>query len=254
MDHGGNQVTQQGQASTLWVPPLEKGGKDMQFVVSDGWRVAFPGAAAGILVMHGVANPPHHPAVTEHIRKVEEAVRARFRGVEPGSLAALPVLQAYQAHYGKFRKNYHVRLQLESVVYKGKPLASNGALVEAMFAAEINNLFLTAGHDLNALVGPVTLAVSRGGEPYTGISGQERVLKAGDMMMHDEMGIISNVIYGPDHRTRLTPDTHEVLFTVYAPAGIEVSAVRQHLEEIAANVQLITPTAAVDALDVYSAL
>ena len=29
-------------------------------VVSEGWRTAWPGAAAGVLVMRGVGNPQRH--------------------------------------------------------------------------------------------------------------------------------------------------------------------------------------------------
>ncbi len=225
----------------------------MEFTVTDAWRWAFPGAVVGALVMQGVANPPHHPPMEEHVQRVEAAIRARFAGARAADLADLPQLLAYRAYYKRFGKTYHVQLQLESVVIKGKPLARPGALVEAMFAAELHNLLLTAGHDLDVLAGAVTVDISRGGERYVGIGGQEQVLKPGDMMMQDGRGIISSILYGPDRRTRLTAETRRSLFTVYAPAGIGAAAVRQHLEEIAANVRLIAPEAVTVSLETHTA-
>ena len=75
------------------------------------------------------------------------------------------------------------------------------------------------------------------------MNGSERALTAGDMMMVDGSGIISSVLHGPDRRTRITPQTGEVLFGVYAPAGVGENAVRDHLEDIRANVLLVAPEA-----------
>jgi DNA/RNA-binding domain of Phe-tRNA-synthetase-like protein len=122
-----------------------------------------------------------------------------------------------------------------------------------MFMAELKNLLLTAGHDLEAIQLPVRLDVSTGSERYILLNGQEQVLKPGDMMMADEQGIISSVLYGPDRRTRITPDTRRVLFAVYAPAGIGEQAVRQHLQDIQTDVMLVAPDAEVESLEVYVA-
>jgi DNA/RNA-binding domain of Phe-tRNA-synthetase-like protein len=225
----------------------------MGLVIADGWRKAFPGAVVGALAMHGVANPPEHPALRKRVQEVEAAILGRFVGVQPSDLASVSVIQAYRAHYKRFDKTYHVELQLESLLFKGKPLQSPTALVEAMFAAEVNNLLLTAGHDLDTVKGAVTVDASRGDERYIAMGGRQQVLKPGDMMMRDMMGIISCVLYGPDHRTRLTPDTKRALFTVYAPAGVGQEVVQRHLEEIAANVRLIAPQATVESLETYAA-
>jgi DNA/RNA-binding domain of Phe-tRNA-synthetase-like protein len=70
------------------------------------------------------------------------------------------------------------------------------------------------------------------------------------MMIADAQGVISSVLYGPDCRTRITPHTRRVLFTVYAPPGIGKRAVHEHLHDIEANVLLIAPQAEVEVLEV----
>jgi DNA/RNA-binding domain of Phe-tRNA-synthetase-like protein len=201
--------------------------------------------------MHAVDNPPHHAALDEHKTLLEKQLRERFAGQDRAEIGKLPVLQAYEAYYRRFNKTYHVQLQLESIVFKGKAIPSVAALVEAMFMAEVNNLLLTAGHDLDTLQLPVTLDVSRGGERYTLLQGQEQELKAGDMFMADRAGIISSILYGPDQRTQIQAHTRNVMFTVYAPAGIQEEVIIGHLQEIQRNVLLVSPRAQVGMMKVF---
>ncbi len=221
------------------------------FTVSEAWKRDYPEAAVGVLAMGDVANPASHPAMDRVKGELEEQIRARFASRE--ELRALDRLQAYRTYYKRFKKTYHVQLQLESVAFKGKSIPRVAALVEAMFTAELKNLLLTAGHDLDVVEPPVTLDVSRGSERYVRINGQEQQLKTGDMFICDTKGVLSSVIYGPDQRTRIQPVTNRVLFTVYAPAGIAAGAVWQHLQDMEAYVRLIAPKAETELLQVYEA-
>jgi len=221
------------------------------FTVSEEWKTAYPGAAIGILTMRDVVNPQRHTALEKRKEELERDLLSRYAGYDKARLKALAVLEAYNAYYRKFKKTYHVQLQLESVVFKGKSIPSVSALVEAMFVAELKNLLLTAGHDLAAVHKPVGVDVAEGSERYIRLNGQEQQLKPGDMMIADAQGVISSVLYGPDQRTRITEGTQQVLFTVYAPPGIGEEAVGEHLGDIAANVLLVAPQAQVETLKVY---
>jgi DNA/RNA-binding domain of Phe-tRNA-synthetase-like protein len=221
------------------------------FTVSPAWKTTYPGAAVGVLAMRDVANPERHAALDKRKEELEAELRSRFSGYDRAALKALPTIQAYNAYYKQFKKTYHVQLQLESVVLKGKTIPSGAALVEAMFMAELKNLLLTAGHDLETLHKPVGIDVADGSERYVRINGQEQVLKLGDMMITDAQGIMSSVVYGPDRRTQIRPETSQVLFTVYAPPGIGQEAVHEHLRDIQANVLLVAPKAETASLQVY---
>jgi len=117
--------------------------------------------------------------------------------------------------------------------------------------AELKNLLLTAGHDLEAIDMPIKLDVASGKEKYTLLNGQEKELLPGDMVISDLKGIISSIIYGPDQRTRIKPNTQEVLFTVYAPPGIEKFKVFQHLQDIQNYVHIIAAESEVELVKVY---
>jgi DNA/RNA-binding domain of Phe-tRNA-synthetase-like protein len=212
-------------------------------VATDAWKSAFPGAVAGVLVMTGVDNPEQSPALEVHTRELEEALRVRAAQLGADGVGSEPGVRAYVDYYRAHGKTYHVKAQWESVAVKRKPVPRRAALVEAMFMAELSNLILTAGHDLAALALPVRVDVTREDDGYVLMNGSERTLTAGDMMMVDGSGIISSVLQGPDRRTRITTETEEVLFAVYAPAGIGENAVREHLEDIRANVLLLAPEA-----------
>lgn len=221
--------------------------------ISEEWKSAYPGARVGFLALRNVANPEQHGELKLRKAALEAGLRARFEGAGREALRALPTMQAYSAYYNRFKKTYHVLLQLESVALKGRPLPSVAALVEAMFMAELQNGLLTAGHDLAAVQGPVLVSVATGEETYTLLNGRVETLKPGDMAMADDLGVISSILYGPDARTQLVPGTRSALFAVYAPPGIETQAVRRHLRDIYETVRVFAPGAVQLSLDVFEA-
>jgi DNA/RNA-binding domain of Phe-tRNA-synthetase-like protein len=222
------------------------------FEVTTAWKSAFPGAHVGVLVMKEVSNPAQHPELERMKGELEAELRSQFSGQDRAALSSHPILQAYNNHYKRFKKSYHVQLQLESIVSKGKSIPSVSALVEAMFMAEMKNLLLTAGHDLDIVQLPLMLDVSKGTESYILMRGEEQLLKPGDMMISDQVGIISDVIYGPDRRSQITADTRNAVFTTYAPQGIEEQAVEKHLQDIRDFILVFAPQAKVEMLKVFS--
>jgi DNA/RNA-binding domain of Phe-tRNA-synthetase-like protein len=221
------------------------------FEVTSAWKTTYPEALAGVLVMRAVSNPSHHPELESKKAGLEEKLRVQFSGLDRVALASHPVLQAYGGYYRQFKKTYHIQLQLESIVLKGKSIPRVAALVESMFMAEMQDMVLTAGHDLDRLQLPLTLDVANGTEGYTLLRGEEQTLKPGDMMIRDQSGVISSIIYGPDQRTQITPDTRNVIFTVYAPPGVDEQTVVGHLQHIQENVMVFAPQAQVELFRVY---
>jgi len=200
--------------------------------------------------MRNVSNPAHHAELEKQKAELEEQLRAQFVRQDRAALARHPVLKVYEEYYKGFKKTYHVQLQLESILLKGKSIPDVASLVECMFMAEVKNLLLTAGHDLDKLQLPLTLDVTQGTETYTVMRGSEQIVKAGDMTISDKAGIISNIIYGPDQRTQISESTRNVVFTVYAPAGIGEDLIQQHLGDMRDYVLVIAPDAEVEILEV----
>jgi DNA/RNA-binding domain of Phe-tRNA-synthetase-like protein len=220
-------------------------------MISDEVKKVYPEAFMGILVMKNVCNSKKHKGLDRCALELENSLRKNFTGLDRVDLKNIEPLKTYNNYYKKFKKTYHVLLQLESIVFKNKSIPKVAPLVEVMFMAELKNLLLTAGHDLDALDLPIKLDVSSGGEKYVQISGQEKELIYNDMMVSDSKGIISSIIYGPDQRTQIKPSTRNVLFVVYAPPGIEKFKVFQHLQDIQNYIHIIAPESEIELLKVY---
>ncbi|MEP7189570.1 MAG: phenylalanine--tRNA ligase beta subunit-related protein [Roseiflexaceae bacterium] len=224
-----------------------------QIDVTDRWHTIFPGGRVGLLLIGNVDNTPRVTPLDQRKRAIESHLRDTFAGFSRTDLLELATLQAYRTYYKKFGKTYHVQLQLESVVHNGKSLPNVSPLVDANFAAELETLVLTAGHDADLLEAPLTIDATHGGETFTQLNGSARSLKPHDMMMSDNKGIICTIIYGQDARTPISPRTRRALYVAYAPAGISGAMVQRQLDCIHENILLAAPEAEVEMLKVVSA-
>lgn len=210
------------------------------------WRAAHPGACIGLLELSGVANDGSCPILDGRKRAIEAGLRARYEGFTRPDFLALPVMAAYSAYYKRFNKTYHVQLQVESIVLKGRNLPSVSPAVDANFMAEVETLVLTAGHDVATLHGPIVMDVSREGDRIKQMSGALKDLRPGDMIMRDAQGICCSIIYGQDDRSPITAQSTHILYVAYAPAGVGAPDVERQLSSIEENVRLCSPALVVE--------
>jgi DNA/RNA-binding domain of Phe-tRNA-synthetase-like protein len=211
-----------------------------------GWGIAHPGAALGILELSGIDNLHPSSRLDALKRETEARLRERFHGFTRQDFLALPAMQAYERYYKRFEKTYHVQLQVESIVLKGKNLPNVSPLVDANFTAEVVTLVLTAGHDVLKLDGPVVMDVSIESDQMILMNGSPKTIRAGDMIMRDASGICCSIIYGQDNRSPITAETTHVLYVAYAPAGIPVELVDSQLRKIEENIRLFSETVVVE--------
>lgn len=224
----------------------------LDITASERVAAVYPDAVLGALAMRNLHNPAEHADLAAAKLNLEQALRAQFGGLSRAELRATPVLDAYARYYRSFGNTYHVQLQLESVVSKGRPIPNVAALVETMFMAELKNQLLTAAHDLETVQPPLRFDVAGDDPPgYTTFTGRETTLKPGDIYQADAGGVICSILYGQDQRTRVTPETTAALYIVYAPPGIGRALVEQHLHDIQSYARLIAPDAVTELLATY---
>lgn len=210
------------------------------------WSAAYPGAVIGLLELAGVENTLPAPRLDQHKRETEARLRKDFAGFNRQDFLNHPVMAAYERYYKRFDKTYHVQLQVESIVFKGKHLPAASPLVDANFAAEVDTFVLTAGHDAAELVEPVFIDVSRAGDELKPMNGPTKLIRAGDMVMRDGCGVCCTILYGQDNRSPITVKTRRVLYVAYAPAGVPVEAVEAQLRQIEQNIRLFESRARVE--------
>ena len=211
---------------------------------TDEWKSAHPSVVIGLLEVSRVTNNhASSPTLDDRKREVESRLRAKYKDFSRQDFLSIPAMAAYQKYYKRFSKTYHVLLQLESIVLKGKSLPNVSPLVDANFTAEVETLALTAGHDVSKLSGSIVMDVARAGDQFTQMGGAVKSALVGDMVMRDEFGMCCSIIHGQDERSPITPETTHALYVVYAPAGVPVEAVQTQLQKIEEHIRLFSPEA-----------
>jgi DNA/RNA-binding domain of Phe-tRNA-synthetase-like protein len=211
----------------------------MDLQATPRFRAAYPDGTFGALVVRNCTNRPHADALDREIRAVEEGLRARF---PCDAIDRHPLARAYAEHFKRFGGRYPVVHQAKAVL-AGRAIEGASALVTAMFTAELDSLVLTSGHDLNTLAPPLCVDVASDGDSYTKISGKAQVLRPGDMVVRDRKGVIASVFFGPDHRTRMQPETGAVLFGAWCPLTAPPGTVDAHFAALARLIRLEWPAA-----------
>lgn len=213
---------------------------------TDDWKNSHPGATIGLLELSGVVYSTSSPKLRERKRQAEVRLRERYQGFTRQDFLSLPVMADYERYYKRFNKTYHVQLQVESIVLKGKNLPDVSPLVDSNFMAEVETFVLTAGHDADKLQAPVLIDVGREGDAMTQMNGTSKAIRAGDMIMKDAGGICCTILYGQDNRSAITPETTHVLYVSYAPAGVPTDIVDLQLHRIEENIRSCSATAVIE--------
>ena len=213
---------------------------------SQDWYTTHPGGIIGLLELSGVDNTRSSHRLEVRKRETETRLRELYAGFTRPDFLALPVMAAYDNYYKKFNKTYHVQLQLESIVLKGKSLPNVSPLVDANFTTEVDTLVLTAGHDVAKLIGPILFDISREWDEIIQMSGEAKAMRPGDMLMKDADGICCSIIYGQDNRSPITPETTHVLYVSYAPPGVPAEVVESQLQQIEEYIRLFCPHAVLE--------
>ncbi|MDO8752368.1 MAG: hypothetical protein Q7J80_00625 [Anaerolineales bacterium] len=225
----------------------------LSITATDKWRNTYPGATIGLLELSGVENTLSSSKFEKQKRETEAHLRERYQGFTRQEFLALPVMSAYEQYYKRFNKTYHVLLQVESIVLKGKNLPNVSPLVDANFTAEVETFILTAGHDAAKLRGALSIDVSVEGDFMAQMNGSSKVIYASDMIMKDTDGICCSIIYGQDNRSPISVNTSHVLYVAYAPAGVSVELVETQLRKIEGNIRLFSSSVVLDQLSLLQA-
>ena len=220
----------------------------LSITATDRWRNAFQGATIGLLELSGLDNTLSSSGLMMQKRKVEAHLRERYQEFTRKDFLTLPVMSAYEKYYKHFNKTYHIQLQLESIVLKGKDLPDVSPLVDANFIAEVETFILTAAHDVAKLRGSICIDLSIEGDIMTLMNGASKLIYKGDMIMRDAEGICCSIIYGQDNRSVISENTSQVLYVAYAPPGVPIELVEIQLRKIEENVRLFSSTVLVEQL------
>ena len=219
--------------------------------ISPSVKSTFPESKFGMMIVKGLCSPIERAVMDNIIATEIEQMKSNNSGYERKPAMTKEPLCHYAAYYKRYNKTYHVLGQLESVLLKGKSIPPVGIPVEAMFLAEVKNLLLTAGHDLEMIEGDLTVNIATEPLNYRGISGKEQQLLKNDLYLSDEKGILSSIMTGPDYRTRITESTQNALYFVYGVEGVTGPLILSHLKTISSYLLQAIPGVEVQSITVY---
>ncbi|MEM2876262.1 MAG: phenylalanine--tRNA ligase beta subunit-related protein [Candidatus Bathyarchaeia archaeon] len=195
-------------------------------------RGSFPDVKVAVLEARDIVNKGFDPRLEDEKRRLETYVRVNYRDVKN-----LEVIKKYDKFFRKYGKVYPIRYQIESIL-GGRRIPSRSTVVEAVFMAELKNMFLTACHDLDTIKGNLETKLTDGTATYVKINKVAQRLKPGDIVTTDSVGIISSVLYGPDYRTRITANTRNILLFSYFPYGEDDVNIKRHFNDMMENIKL----------------
>ena len=211
----------------------------MQIILTSDLRRMYPESIFGSLFVREIPNKKEHEALETQKRELERRIRE-----DMGEVKDFEMIRYYNNYFKTWKKTYTYPIEYQiNTIRKGRQLPQVSVLVDSMFIAELNNMILTSGHDLDTIQGDLAFDVAMGDEQYLKINGKEQDLKKGDIFLKDEEGnILACILFGPARRTSISPKTKNALYFAWCPQKINEAQVKTHLNEILMNVEKVYPT------------
>lgn len=210
----------------------------MQIILTPGLKKLYPESIFGSLIVKEVSNKKQHEALETRKRELERRIRE-----DSGEVKDFEMIHYYNSYFKMWKKTYTYPIEYQiNTIRKGRQLPQVSVLVDSMYIAELNNMLLTSGHDLDTIQGDLAFDVARGNEQYLKINGKEQDLKKGDIFLKDDEGILACILFGPARRTSISTKTKNAVYFAWCPQTINEAQVKTHLNEILRNVEKVYPT------------
>ena len=149
----------------------------------------------------------------------------------------------YFRFFKKFKKTYPVMMQVESVLFKGRPFPQFNPVAEVPFLMEIVAHVLSGTHDVDRINGSVNLYAATEKEEFPGLRGQPFHTYPGDFCGRDDEGIIFSLIAGADDRTCARVDSSNVFYPIFGTPDLPVSVLEDAMEVLVRYIKVLAPEA-----------
>jgi DNA/RNA-binding domain of Phe-tRNA-synthetase-like protein len=213
------------------------------FSISPAYIAHYEGVPFGLALISGCQNFMSPPGFDLYKRKVLRKMRKRE------NLAHISErIDIYDQFFEGFGYECPLPKHLKRTINSGFP--KYNVMVDAHFMAEMCGGILVAVADYDRFEGPMTLDIASDGEICRGMGGREMKTKKGEIVLRDEKEIVCVLCQGPDEKTRISDDTHNVLFYAYGVPGIEGRYLREGLT-VAADTMAQFGNGRVESVEIY---
>lgn len=188
--------------------------------ISPAYQARYPGVAFGLTLISDCRPLGDSTGFDQYKRGLLRKMRKRE------TLAGITErIGIYERFFQGFGFECPLPEHLKRTVNSGFPRYN--LMVDAHFMAEMCSGILVAVTDLDRIDGRLMLDAAREGETCAGMGGRRFTMKEGEIVLRDEKDIICVLCQGADDKTKVKPDTRNVLFYSFAVPGID----KTHLEE-----------------------
>lgn len=183
------------------------------FSISSAYAQRYPGVGFGLAFIRDCRNPENPEGFDTFKRQQLRHMRRRE------ILAAVSQrIAVYARFFESFGYACPLPQHLKRTVNSGFPRYS--LVLDAHFLAEMCAGILVAVADDDRFEGDLTLDVAAADEVSLGLGNRRFRTRAGEIVLRDEKDIVCVLCQGADEKTRIQPDTRNVLFYAYAVPGI----------------------------------
>ena len=195
---------------------------DHLFSFSEAYKTHYPGVGFGLTLISECQNFANPPGFDQYKRKLLRKMRKRE------TLAQITArIDIYDRFFQDFGHPCPLPKHLKRTIHSGFPRYD--LMVDAHFMAEMCAGILVAVTDFDCFDGSLTLDAAAENESCRGMGGQEFKTKPGEIVLRDEKEIVCVLCQGADEKTRVSEDTHKVLFYAYAIPGIDIAHIKNGL-------------------------
>lgn len=186
----------------------------ISFSVSPRYADEYHGVPFGLALISGCQNPAYPPGFDLYKRKLLRKMRKRET---LGQISER--IDVYDRFFTSFGYECPLPIHLKRAIHSGFPRYN--LMVDTHFMAEMCAGILVAVADYQRFDGALMLDVADEGETCLGMGGRDMTTKRGEIVLRDRKEIVCILCQGPDEKTRVKDDTHDVLFYAYGVPGIE---------------------------------
>ncbi len=201
-------------------------------------------ARLGIYVYYGVVLGvkvgPSPPELLQEFGRVAEELRSRYGSIE--ELSRDEVVQAYRRLYWRIgvdpTKTRPAGEALARRLLRGRRIPSINNVVDAGNIVSAMLLVPIGIYDLNRFEPPARITLSKGGERFRPIGGEEEELRPGIPVMLDSRGVVMHLYPHRDSiETCVRDDTRDVLVVAAGVEGVPPERVEKAARDTVALIQ-----------------
>lgn len=110
-------------------------------------------------------------------------------------------------------------------------------IIDLCMGVEYSTLVSFQAYDASKIVGSVSYAIAEGHEPLTTFQGEDKICKAGELVLEDEQGVIHSSYYGNARRCALDSYSQTALVRLLGIPGAEKADLEAAEIKLVASVQ-----------------